>query len=236
MEPQRPQIMPDESGFFTPKPSRNEEEFWDNQALLPGYQGVVVDTENNLSTQMLYNFLSTQINFKDEIVLDVGCGVGRLFPVFLNFSSKEVHGIDLSTNMIRVARFKFPQDNVYLYKQTASNLTIFTSNKFSLIISCTTLCHIIDQEEFESAINEIFRTCAVGGTIFICDPMSITANIHHEHSFMKTRTLESYQKVFNKINSTSDEEYLKELYCGKECFGPVDHIDSTRTVLVYRKL
>jgi ubiquinone/menaquinone biosynthesis C-methylase UbiE len=219
------------SQFFTPKPANSIEQFWDNQALLPGYQGVVVDTENNLSTQMLYNFLTTQLNFKDEIVVDIGCGVGRLFPVYINFGAKEIHGIDISMNMVRVARFKYPQENVYLYKLTADDMAVISSEKASLVIACTTLCHIIDDTLFYNTIKEIVRICASNGIIFICDPMSITADITHEHSMMKTRSVSLYQHVFDNHCRT-----LTQIHYSRECFGQVDHIDSARSVLVYRKL
>jgi len=222
----QPLITAQDSQFFAPKPAKDIEQFWDNQALLPGYQGVVVDTENNLSTQMLYNFISTQLNLIDETILDVGCGVGRLFPVYINFNAKEIHGVDLSMNMIRVARFKYPQENVYLYKLPANDMKSIPDLKASLVISSCVLSHILDDELFTEAIKEMIRACAYNGIIFICEPMSITADITHEHSVMKTRQVGLYKQLFSS---------LTELHHSRECFGPVDHIDSIRSILVYRK-
>jgi len=219
----------DDNQFFTPKPAKNIEQFWDNQALLPGYQGVVVDTEDNLSTQMLYNFMTTQFNFKDEIILDMGCGVGRLFPVFLNFGAREIHGVDLSINMLRIARFKSPQDNVYLYKLDIKDMGAISPSKATIVLSSSVLCHIMDDIALEAAITEMDRICTINGTIVICEPMSITSNITHKHSLMKTRPASLYKRLFCAYN-------LEEIHCSRECFGQIDHIDSIRTVLVYRKI
>jgi len=221
--------------FFAPKPARDIEQFWDNQALLPGYQGVVVDTENNLSTQMLYNFISTQFNFKDEIILDVGCGVGRLFPVYLGFGVKEIHGVDLSMNMIRVARFKYPQENVYLYKLASNDMGTITTGKATIVITSSVLCHIIDDEILSTTTAEMNRICAIHGIIVMCEPMSINSDITHEHSMMRTRPTSLYKNLFAGESRASGKPYLKEIHCSRECFGQVDHIDSNRTVLVYRK-
>jgi predicted TPR repeat methyltransferase len=101
---------------------------------------------------MLYNFLTTQLNFKDEVVLDVGCGVGRLFPVYVNFEAREIHGVDISMNMIRIARFKYPQNNIYLYKLSANDMGVITTEKASLVISTTILCHITDDTLLDSTL------------------------------------------------------------------------------------
>lgn len=175
--------------------------------------------------------MTTQLNFRDEIILDVGCGVGRLFPVYTNFGAKEIHGVDLSMNMVRVARFKYPQDNIYLYKLSADDMGVITDSKASLVISTCVLCHIIDDEMLVRAFNEMVRICSKNGIIFICEPMSITAEIDHEHSMMKHRPTMFYKQLF--INSQTP---LQELHNSRECFGPVDHIDSIRTIFVYRKL
>lgn len=45
---------------------------------------------------------------KDIDVLDVACGTGVLFPDYLNLGVASVTGIDISSEMVNVAKHKFP--------------------------------------------------------------------------------------------------------------------------------
>lgn len=47
-------------------------------------------------------------------VLDVACGTGVLIPDYLKRSVRSVTGIDISPEMIRIAKKKFPQKSVKL--------------------------------------------------------------------------------------------------------------------------
>ena len=47
-------------------------------------------------------------------VLDVACGTGVLIPDYLKRSVRSVTGIDISPEMIRIAKKKFPQESVKL--------------------------------------------------------------------------------------------------------------------------
>jgi 2-polyprenyl-3-methyl-5-hydroxy-6-metoxy-1,4-benzoquinol methylase len=179
---------------------------------------------------MLYNFLSTQINIKDETILDIGCGVGRLFPIFINFGAKEVHGIDISMNMLRVARFKYPQPQIFLHKLDISNQQMFNNFKTqcSLVLCITTLCHTIDDDSISYIISSIVDKTTPNGIIFLCEPMSITVTTHYQHSNMKVRPISFYNNLFKTTS-------VDLLYNYRECFGPLDHVDSFRQVLVYKK-
>ena len=47
-------------------------------------------------------------------MLDVACGTGVLLPDYLKRSVRSVTGIDISPEMIRIAKKKFPQESVKL--------------------------------------------------------------------------------------------------------------------------
>lgn len=52
-------------------------------------------------------------NIKEGIdVLDVACGTGVLFGDYLKRGVASVTGIDISPEMVRIAREKFPQENI----------------------------------------------------------------------------------------------------------------------------
>lgn len=45
-------------------------------------------------------------------VLDVACGTGVLIPDYLERGAAQVTAIDIAPEMVRIAREKFPQENV----------------------------------------------------------------------------------------------------------------------------
>jgi len=212
--------------YFSGRKYENLEQFWDNQALLPGYQGVVPDDENNTSTNMLYSFLLNHINLSNEVILDVGCGVGRLFPAYQQDKAKEIHGVDISSQMLRRARHKFPESNVFLYQHSITDLSSFPVDKFSLIVCVTTLCHVLEQEGLDQAINSMLRVLAPKGHLLICEPMSINVFKLFKHSNMIIRPIVVYSSLLQGMN---------KVYNGYEWFGPLDHVDSKRYIIVARK-
>ena len=92
-----------------------------------------------------------------ENILDVGCGTGR----FLEFAS---HGIDLSEEMIRVAKRKFPQKKLFVQSATQ---TTFESSSFDTILSFHMFMHL-DKKITKEVFTEIHRLLKKGGR-FIFD-------------------------------------------------------------------
>lgn len=226
-KPELPTHITDQ--HFSGKQANTVETFWDNQATLPGYQSVVVDDDNHTSTRMLYNYLSTQIDFKDMIILDVGCGVGRIFPIYLEFGAAEIHGVDISYNMLKIARFKYPHPNIMLYKMDAANLYGLADNSFDLIMCITVLAHITSETAIAQAIHETIRVTKPGGHIVIIEPMSFNNYELYQHSNMVIRPSRGYLNMFVEKVGTSIE------HNSRECFGSPDHQDAWRNVMIFRK-
>jgi len=212
---------------FSDKQAATDEEFWDNQATLPGYQPVVVDDDNHTSTRMLYNYLSTQINFRDKIILDVGCGVGRILPIYIEFGAREIHGIDISHSMLKIARFKHPHPHVMLYKMNSNNMYGFSDNFFDLTMCITTLAHIGNDDDLSQTVHEIVRVTKPDGYIVVIEPMSFNLVMNYPHSRMTMRPSQGYLHLF-KDGTTN-------VHSSRECFGSPDHQDAWRNVMIFRK-
>jgi|SRR3989344_124984 len=74
--------------------------------------------------------------------LDFGCGIGRLSRA-LTHHFKEVHGVDISENMISLAKQHNKYDKKCMYHaNSAPDLRIFPDNFFDFIYSNITLQHI----------------------------------------------------------------------------------------------
>ena len=67
-------------------------------------------------------------------VLDVACGTGTLFPFYSEINVKSVTGIDISPEMVKIAKKKFPETEIicgdaeeYLFNKTFDIIMIYNA-------------------------------------------------------------------------------------------------------------
>ncbi|WP_036480249.1 class I SAM-dependent methyltransferase [Myxosarcina sp. GI1] len=103
----------------------------------------------------------------NEKVLDVACGTGELAKLILEQnSSQQISGIDLSANMLQVAREKCREySNVEFQQATASKLP-FDDESFDLVI-CASALHYFENPQL--ALLEIKRVLKTNGRLIILD-------------------------------------------------------------------
>jgi 2-polyprenyl-3-methyl-5-hydroxy-6-metoxy-1,4-benzoquinol methylase len=91
----------------------------------------------------LTNFIN-----KDSVVLDVGCGIGRV-EKYLAPHVKEIFGVDISRRMIKIAKKALENyDNVYFIKNNGRDLSIFEDNKFDFVFSILVLQHLEKEDAY----------------------------------------------------------------------------------------
>jgi SAM-dependent methyltransferase len=100
-------------------------------------------------------------------VLEVGVGTGRLFMNALN-SGADIHGIDISPEMLKVLHEKLPADQHYrISKQSITDFSF--GYKFDLIIApFRVIMHLLEKDEQLKALNNVFNHLNEGG-LFIFD-------------------------------------------------------------------
>jgi ubiquinone/menaquinone biosynthesis C-methylase UbiE len=114
---------------------RNELEFW---------------SSGGKDAEELKKFIN-----KDSIVLDVGCGMGRV-EKFLASYCKEIHCVDVSSRMIKLAKKNLRNyRNVFFYVNNGKDLRIFPDNMFDFVFSIRTLQHLEKEDAY------ISRKCIV---------------------------------------------------------------------------
>lgn len=98
-------------------------------------------------------------------VLDVACGTGVLFPFYLQRNVKSITAIDLSPQMVKIAKSKFPQANVIC--GDAENITF--PHQFDAIMIYNAFPHFPEPEKL---IENLSKAVKSGGKISIAHGMS----------------------------------------------------------------
>lgn len=104
---------------------------------------------------------------KDSVVLDFGCGIGRVM-LPLSKHVKEIHGVDISPDMLRYAREYLKNiGNVYLYPVNGVDMKGFPTNKFDFVYSFITLQHIMSKRSLVNNLFEIKRVLKYKGKAYL---------------------------------------------------------------------
>lgn len=83
----------------------NIEEYFDQMAKTFDNRGFVLKRNPTAECRMINRHIPL---LKDTIVLDIGCGTGRLTNELTHFGYN-IRGIDISRSMIDISKFKYPQ-------------------------------------------------------------------------------------------------------------------------------
>lgn len=146
---------------------------------------------------------------KGSRVLDVACGTGVLLPDYLAREVESVTAIDISSEMIRIAREKFPQENVTFICGDVETEDV--GRDFDAIVVYNAFPHFPDGERL---IRRLAGLLAPGGILTVAHGMSREAiDGHHQGSASKvsnglmsvTRLAGIFDKVLNVTAILSDE-------------------------------
>src|SRR5579863_4976963 len=99
----------------------------------------------------------------DWKALEIGCGPGRLMrPLSRHFA--EVHGVDVSDEMIALAKEKLSGiANVFPHATDGASLTQFADQSFDFVFSYAVFQHIPSRDVVYQYMNEIARVMKAGG-------------------------------------------------------------------------
>lgn len=113
-------------------------------------------------------------------VLDVACGTGVLIPDYLERGVESVTGVDISQEMIRIAKEKFPQDNVHFICADVESVPL---DEYDVIMVYNAFPHFPEPEEL---IKSLVGHLAIGGTLTIAHGMSrAKIDDHHKNTASK---------------------------------------------------
>ena len=99
-----------------------------------------------------------------EKLLDVGCGTGYLFELLLAQREAEYHGLDLSSEMLKMAEAKF-NGSVALVEGSADRLP-YADDSFDVVTCIQSFHHYPDPDK---AMQEAFRVLKPEGLYILSD-------------------------------------------------------------------
>lgn len=114
-------------------------------------------------------------------VLDVACGTGVLIPDYLARKVASVTGVDISPEMVKIARGKFPQENVTVLCGDIEQMPL--EEKFDCIMVYNAFPHFPEPERL---IRVLAGHLKPGGTLTVAHGMS-REKIDHHHEGSASR-------------------------------------------------
>lgn len=124
-------------------------------------------------------FILDQAGVREGVdVLDVACGTGVLIPDYLKRKVRSVTAIDLSPEMVRLAREKFPREDVNILCGDVEDMA--EERAFDCIMVYNAFPHFSEPERLIQKLSAMLRP---GGTLTVAHGMSrAVIDRHHAGS------------------------------------------------------
>lgn len=123
------------------------------------------DNEPIADTHIINTILDNANVCESIDVLDVGCGTGVLFPYYIERNVKSITAVDLSPEMVKIAKGKFAQADVIC--GDAENITF--DKQFDVIMIYNAFPHFPNPDALIENLSKALKT---GGRISIAHGMS----------------------------------------------------------------
>jgi SAM-dependent methyltransferase len=104
-------------------------------------------------------------------ILEIGCGTGY-FTRELTQRGADIVAIDVSPDLLEIAKAKYSAPNVRYEIQNAYTLT-YADAMFDSVVGSSILHHL----EIEEALREIYRVLKPGGTVYFTEPNMLNPQI-----------------------------------------------------------
>ncbi|MBP2242124.1 2-polyprenyl-3-methyl-5-hydroxy-6-metoxy-1,4-benzoquinol methylase [Cytobacillus eiseniae] len=146
---------------------------YDNDQFFQQYVAIR-DRENNYNNLLEQpNLLSLVPTLEGKVVLDIGCGMGDFAAYCVREGAKQVTGIDISSNMIQVAKERHLHDRL-TFKNIAFEEFAVRNESIDFISSSLVFHYVAD---FQQLIEKISAAlCARGTVLFSIEHPIVTAN------------------------------------------------------------
>ena len=125
----------------------------------------------------------------DKMALDLGCGIGRLAPAFVEHGFRYT-GIEVSPVAVEQARLACPSETAEFV--VASFVTYQDARRFDLIVASYVLVHIVKDEEWLATLRNIASWLRDDGYFVLIDNVPVVAPPEPDLPHFVSRTVEQY--------------------------------------------
>ena len=170
--------------------------YWEKSAKKNPYHAICTSVQtkeefNNKSASVLFE---SKENFKDKIVLDLCCGLGRIAK-FIVSDVKQYIGVDFSPIMIELARKRFEGvENVKFILNDGKTLKEIEDGSIDVCV-CELGFQHLNKDVSESYVNEVHRVLK-GDGVFLAQVPRLDYYKNKAFAF----TLEETKAMFEKFS------------------------------------
>ncbi len=148
-------------------------------ALAPRWDQINLHDENKINT--LLHLVQIQEN---ATILDVGCGTGILESYLLKYNPKQVVGVDLASEMIKLAKNKHRESNITFRSMNVMDLV---DEKYDYIIIYSAFPHFKEPKKLISHLKTLLN---LNGKLVICHSQGRDfLNAHHKEQALEVSSL-----------------------------------------------
>jgi ubiquinone/menaquinone biosynthesis C-methylase UbiE len=181
----------------------------DYDAWYTDKKGSFVDT---VETDLAFKMITVEKGMK---VLDVGCGTGN-FSIKLAKMGCSVTGIDISDNMLQIARKKAEEENLDIqFLHMNLNDLNFNENKFDAVFSMAAF-EFVGDEDAPKALEGMLKVVKNGGQVLIgtISSNSSWGNLYQDESFRKNTVFEYAKfKTLDDMKGWNKEKLVDSGQC-----------------------
>ncbi len=147
---------------------------YDNQIFFDKYESLR-ENPYSLNTVIIEPALKKLLpELHETWILDLGFGTGEICNLLLANGAKSVTGVDVSKNMLNVAKEKYNNDNIKFINKSMEEYD-YPEEKFDIVISTMAFHYVYD---FDRLIKNIYKTLRKDGLlIFSQEHPVITSKI-----------------------------------------------------------
>lgn len=160
------------------------------------------------------------LSFCKGVVLEVGCNTGELAG-FLNATGVHSEGIDISPDLIQIARRRFPNVKFHV----GSDLSQFRDHQFETVIAWDVLEHIPDDV---SALKEFVRVASINVVLSV--PKEDAISLPHSRVTYRPYVDPTHVHYYTR------ERLAEMVYALGDCSLRVEDAYRVRPLLAYEKI
>lgn len=136
---------------------KKAQNIYDNKEFFDGYAEIRKNPFNCNNLEEAPAFFAMLPALTGKSILDLGCGNGENCGKFMQMGAKEAVGIDISENMLAVARGKHP--NIEFIKGDISDIS-YMDKQFDVIVSSLAVHYV---EDFSRFCKSVYARLKPGG-------------------------------------------------------------------------